>query len=106
MRTGPAFDERAKWIKQTACHAPQALRAGVAVAFSASRPRECRVPTVATAEPVDFDCIGRALWSARTPQEIPMKKSGSAEWKGGLRDGGGTISTETGVLRNAPYGFK
>jgi len=35
-----------------------------------------------------------------------MKKSGSAEWKGGLKDGGGTISTETGVLRNAPYGFK
>ena len=35
-----------------------------------------------------------------------MKKNGSAEWKGSLRDGGGTISTETGVLRNAPYGFK
>ena len=35
-----------------------------------------------------------------------MKKSGSVEWKGSLRDGGGTISTETGVLRNAPYGFK
>ena len=35
-----------------------------------------------------------------------MKKSGSAEWKGGMKDGGGTISTETGVLRNAPYGFK
>jgi len=35
-----------------------------------------------------------------------MKKSGSAEWKGSLKDGGGTISTETGVLKNAPYGFK
>jgi len=35
-----------------------------------------------------------------------MKKTGSAEWKGGIKDGGGTISTETGVLRNAPYGFK
>ena len=35
-----------------------------------------------------------------------MKKSGSAEWKGGLKDGTGTISTQTGVLRNAPYGFK
>lgn len=35
-----------------------------------------------------------------------MKKSASAEWKGGLKDGGGTISTETGVLRNAPYGFR
>lgn len=35
-----------------------------------------------------------------------MKKSASAEWKGGLKDGGGTISTETGVLNNAPYGFR
>ena len=35
-----------------------------------------------------------------------MKKTGSAEWKGSLKDGGGTISTETGVLKNAPYGFK
>ncbi|MEO8673635.1 MAG: OsmC family protein [Tahibacter sp.] len=35
-----------------------------------------------------------------------MIKSGSAEWKGGIKDGGGTISTQTGVLRDAPYGFK
>ncbi len=35
-----------------------------------------------------------------------MKKSGSAEWKGGLKDGSGSISTETGVLKNAPYGFR
>ena len=35
-----------------------------------------------------------------------MIKKGSAVWKGGLKEGGGTISTETGVLKNAPYGFK
>jgi len=35
-----------------------------------------------------------------------MKKNASVEWKGGLKDGGGTITTETGVLKNAPYGFK
>jgi len=35
-----------------------------------------------------------------------MKKKASAVWKGGIKDGGGTISTETGVLREAPYGFK
>lgn len=35
-----------------------------------------------------------------------MIKKGSAVWKGSLKEGGGTISTETGVLRNAPYGFK
>lgn len=35
-----------------------------------------------------------------------MKKKASAVWKGGIKDGGGTISTETGVLKEAPYGFK
>ena len=35
-----------------------------------------------------------------------MIKKASAVWKGAIRDGGGTISTETGVLRDAPYGFK
>ena len=35
-----------------------------------------------------------------------MIKKGSAFWKGSLKDGGVTISTETGVLKNAPYGFK
>ena len=33
-------------------------------------------------------------------------KKASAVWKGGIKDGGGTISTETGVLKDAPYGFK
>ena len=35
-----------------------------------------------------------------------MKKKASAVWKGGIKDGIGSISTETGVLREAPYGFK
>lgn len=35
-----------------------------------------------------------------------MIKKASAVWKGGIRDGGGTISTQTGMLRDAPYGFK
>lgn len=35
-----------------------------------------------------------------------MIKKGSAAWKGSLKEGTGTISTETGVLRSAPYGFK
>jgi len=34
-----------------------------------------------------------------------MKKSASAHWSGDLRSGTGSISTETGVLRDAPYGF-
>lgn len=35
-----------------------------------------------------------------------IKKKASAVWKGGLKDGKGTISTESGVLSNSQYGFK
>jgi osmotically inducible protein OsmC len=35
-----------------------------------------------------------------------MKKSASAHWSGGIKDGQGSISTATGALRDAPYGFK
>ena len=35
-----------------------------------------------------------------------MKRSASAVWKGGLRDGKGTVSLESGVLTNAPYNFR
>ena len=35
-----------------------------------------------------------------------MIRKAWAIWKGGLKDGGGTLSTESGVLKEAPYGFK
>ena len=34
-----------------------------------------------------------------------IHKTGSAKWSGGLKDGKGFISTETGVLSDQPYGF-
>lgn len=34
-----------------------------------------------------------------------INKSGSANWKGGLKDGSGTVSTESGVLSAENYGF-
>ena len=34
-----------------------------------------------------------------------MKRSASAVWKGGLRDGNGTISTDSGVLSDTQYSF-
>jgi len=34
-----------------------------------------------------------------------MKRSASAVWTGGLKDGRGTISTESGVLKDTPYSF-
>src|SRR5271154_4801613 len=36
---------------------------------------------------------------------IKINRTGSAAWKGGLKDGKGTISTESGALKAYPYGF-
>ena len=34
-----------------------------------------------------------------------MKRTGSAVWQGGIRDGKGAVSTESGVLDGAQYSF-
>jgi osmotically inducible protein OsmC len=34
-----------------------------------------------------------------------MKRNGSAVWNGGLKDGKGSISTDSGVLKNTQYSF-
>jgi lipoyl-dependent peroxiredoxin len=34
-----------------------------------------------------------------------MKRKGSAVWQGGLKDGKGSISTDSGVLRDTQYSF-
>ncbi|HEY0081345.1 MAG TPA: OsmC family protein [Pyrinomonadaceae bacterium] len=34
-----------------------------------------------------------------------MKRNAQAEWRGGLKDGRGTISTDSGVLESAQYSF-
>jgi osmotically inducible protein OsmC len=34
-----------------------------------------------------------------------MKRKGSAVWRGGLKDGKGTVSSESGILSNTPYSF-
>ena len=35
-----------------------------------------------------------------------MERKASAIWKGNLREGAGSVSTESGVLRETPYSFK
>jgi osmotically inducible protein OsmC len=35
-----------------------------------------------------------------------IKRSASAVWSGGLKDGKGQISTQSGALKETPYGFK
>lgn len=36
---------------------------------------------------------------------MKIKRHGSAAWQGGIKDGKGTISTESGALSAYPYGF-
>jgi lipoyl-dependent peroxiredoxin len=36
---------------------------------------------------------------------MKIKRHGSAAWQGGIKDGKGTISTESGALKAYPYGF-
>jgi osmotically inducible protein OsmC len=36
---------------------------------------------------------------------MKIKRRGSAAWQGGIKDGKGTISTESGALSAYPYGF-
>jgi len=35
-----------------------------------------------------------------------MKRHGSAQWMGSLKEGKGTVSTESGILDNTPYSFQ
>ncbi len=35
-----------------------------------------------------------------------MDRKASAEWQGGLQDGQGTITTDSGILSHTQYGFK
>src|SRR4051812_9083379 len=35
----------------------------------------------------------------------PMDRRGNAEWRGGLKDGQGTLGTESGVLKGVNYSF-
>lgn len=35
-----------------------------------------------------------------------MQRTANAVWKGGLKDGSGTLDTQSGVLKGTPYSFK
>lgn len=36
---------------------------------------------------------------------MTITRKGSAKWSGGIKDGKGSISTESGALKDHPYGF-
>ncbi len=71
-------------------------------------------PTRWHAKPVRTECrlCGRILAAAAlrgkstlTYWRTLVQKTASAKWSGGIKDGKGYISTQTGVLKDAPYGF-
>src|SRR5437899_11992838 len=39
-------------------------------------------------------------------EDIGMQRKASAVWKGGLKDGQGTVSSASGILSNTKYSFK
>jgi OsmC subfamily peroxiredoxin len=91
--------ERAGFLREvTALCAPR-LRDGrgnwtadyVRLRFAALKPR---------AQAAGFDTHGQHFH-----QGGDMKRKASASWKGGLKDGKGTISTDSGVLSATPYSF-
>ncbi|QDH17660.1 OsmC family protein [Swingsia samuiensis] len=36
---------------------------------------------------------------------MTIKKTGSAHWSGSIKEGKGTVSTQSGALKDQPYGF-
>jgi osmotically inducible protein OsmC len=36
---------------------------------------------------------------------MKIKRHGAAKWSGGIKDGKGAISAESGALKEYPYGF-
>src|SRR5690349_20722023 len=50
----------------------------------------------------------RAEYPQQSSQQIPggiMQRKASARWQGTVKEGQGTISTQSGALKDAPYGF-
>src|ERR1700745_2418754 len=47
------------------------------------------------------------MWTDKHPRPPPIKikRHGSAKWSGGIKDGKGAISAESGALKEYPYGF-
>ncbi len=44
--------------------------------------------------------------ATQRPIKHPMKRTASAVWNGTLKQGSGTLTTQTGVLKETPYSFR
>jgi osmotically inducible protein OsmC len=46
-----------------------------------------------------------SIFKLTRSSDMKIKRKGSAAWQGGMKDGSGNISTESGALKEYPYGF-
>src|SRR2546430_11195663 len=60
------------------------------------------IPISSFASGIDEETLRRAGVSRRGD---PMQRRASAQWRGGLKDGKGTVSTASGALKTVAYGF-
>ncbi len=54
---------------------------------------------------ISYEFRSEAAAGESQSQENSMQRKASAVWKGGLKDGKGTVSSASGVLKNTPYSF-
>jgi lipoyl-dependent peroxiredoxin len=47
-----------------------------------------------------------AVGTDRHEKETEMKHSATARWRGSVREGGGTLTTQSGAISNLPYTWK
>src|SRR5258706_9614891 len=50
-------------------------------------------------------CFGTAFLTSSKGIIVKIKRTGSVVWNGGIKDGKGAISTQSGALKGYPYGF-
>src|SRR5437867_95146 len=62
------------------------------------------LPAGLAVEPVLPGCFDLSRnHDERTDESLTMKRKASAIWSGDLKNGKGTLTTESGILRNTPY---
>src|SRR5437868_2783831 len=54
---------------------------------------------------MQFGRVFRWMTNDISGAKMKIKRRGSATWQGGIKDGKGTLSTESGALNGYPYGF-
>jgi lipoyl-dependent peroxiredoxin len=79
---------------------PRSHLSGGAAHVTPAEPQNCRARPLRKARSSEVTAA-----QAGAQQEKTMKRKASAVWQGGLQDGKGSISTDSGVLKETQYSF-